>query len=548
MRLDATDLRFVTQEEFKVLSAVEVGSRNHEVVPTPLIAELSSIRSGIVTKCLSSLSKRKLVARVQGAKYDGYRLTYGGLDYLALKTFSRRKPATVAGVGTKIGVGKESDIHLVQDEAGKERVLKMHRLGRISFRAIKEKRDYLGNRKSASWMYLSRLAAQKEYEFMKILYNNGFPVPVPIDQARHCIVMSLIDAYPLRQVDDVPSPSTLYATLMALILRLAHCGLIHGDYNEFNILIHRKTGEPTLIDFPQMVSTRHPNAEFFFDRDVEGIKRFFKRRFRFEPSSWPRWKDVLAGPDLSETGGADTEQKAESSQMALYPRLDEQVEASGWNSKGSQQLEEYFASIADIPEEEWDGDDDDDDDGDDNDEDDNEERVDGEAVWGSGQTAEEVEDARDASSDRSHEQDPSSEDEEARTRKTAARLEQLRLNRALGNDEPEDIALDPEAVKNNSARDDSTEEESGEGESEEDPENGEETLQSSAKSGGVRNSRPRPADKGWKQGGIKDRLEREIRGTKTGPGSGEGRVKAGKAKGHKWKSSEKYLVDKNSGW
>lgn len=43
-----------------------------------------------------------------------------------------------------------------------------HRLGRISFRAIKEKRDYLGKRKSASWMYMSRLAAQKEWAFMKV--------------------------------------------------------------------------------------------------------------------------------------------------------------------------------------------------------------------------------------------------------------------------------------------------------------------------------------------------------------------------------------------
>ncbi len=43
----------------------------------------------------------------------------------------------------------------------------LQRLGRISFRAIKSKRDYLGKRKSASWMYMSRLAAQKEFAFMK---------------------------------------------------------------------------------------------------------------------------------------------------------------------------------------------------------------------------------------------------------------------------------------------------------------------------------------------------------------------------------------------
>lgn len=50
---------------------------------------------------------------------------------------------------------------------------------------------------------------------------------------------------------------------MELIVRLAKDGLIHGDFNEFNILIRRKDGQPVVIDFPQMVSTRHANAELW---------------------------------------------------------------------------------------------------------------------------------------------------------------------------------------------------------------------------------------------------------------------------------------------
>jgi Ser/Thr protein kinase RdoA (MazF antagonist) len=49
---------------------------------------------------------------------------------------------------------------------------------------------------------------------------------------------------------------------MDLIVRFAHAGLIHGDFNEFNILIRRESGEPVVIDFPQMVSTAHENAEW----------------------------------------------------------------------------------------------------------------------------------------------------------------------------------------------------------------------------------------------------------------------------------------------
>ena len=166
MKLDATDLRYLTPEEFRVLTAVEMGSKNHEVVPSPLIAQISSLRHAGINKILGGLLKRKLVARVQNAAYDGFRLTYGGIDYLAVRALSKRR--SVYAVGQQIGVGKESDIHIVSNEDGECRVMKMHRLGRISFRKIKEKRDYMGKRKSASWMYMSRLAAQKEYAFMQV--------------------------------------------------------------------------------------------------------------------------------------------------------------------------------------------------------------------------------------------------------------------------------------------------------------------------------------------------------------------------------------------
>ena len=46
------------------------------------------------------------------------------------------------------------------------------RLGRTSFRKIKEKRDYHKHRNNASWLYLSRIAAAKEFAFMKVCFKN----------------------------------------------------------------------------------------------------------------------------------------------------------------------------------------------------------------------------------------------------------------------------------------------------------------------------------------------------------------------------------------
>jgi RIO kinase 2 len=305
-----------------------MGSRNHEVVPTPLIAQIASLRSGNgVHNCISNLAKIGLIAKVKNAKYDGYRLTYGGLDYLALHTHT--KGSVVYSVGNQIGIGKESDIFVCASETGKQLVLKIHRLGRISFRTVKANRDYLRNRQGGSWMYMSRLAALKEYEFMKALHREGFPVPIPVGQNRHTVIMELIDAFPMRQISKVGDPATLYAELLSQIVRLAQYGLIHGDFNEFNILVEeRQESEnkvsliPTIIDFPQMVSIDHANAEYYFDRDVACIKRFFDRRFGFtsdEPG--PFFKDAT---------------------KVVVKRLDVEVQASGFSKKMAKELELYM--------------------------------------------------------------------------------------------------------------------------------------------------------------------------------------------------------------
>ena len=100
-----------------------MGSKNHEIVPVVLIVQISGLRSGGVNKILGSLAKRNLVSKVQnsrckfcrwcfhlyvanGIEDDGYRLTYGGYDYLAMRAMSKRD--SMYAVGNQIGVGKES--------------------------------------------------------------------------------------------------------------------------------------------------------------------------------------------------------------------------------------------------------------------------------------------------------------------------------------------------------------------------------------------------------------------------------------------------------
>jgi RIO kinase 2 len=109
---------------------------------------------------------------------------------------------------------------------------------------------------------------------------------------------------------------------MQLIVRLASQGLIHGDYNEFNILVY-EDGRPILIDFPQMISIDHPNAREYFERDVECIKTFFLRKYRFEADEAPQWEDV------KRTG-----------------KLDHEVKASGYGGKLSKEMESFHREVS----------------------------------------------------------------------------------------------------------------------------------------------------------------------------------------------------------
>ncbi|CAI2292727.1 unnamed protein product [Caenorhabditis sp. 36 PRJEB53466] len=288
-RMNVSMMRYLEGDHFRVLIAVEMGMKNHEVVPLPLVSSIAGIHRGGVVRILNDLCKHQLVAFERSKKFDGYRLTIRGYDYLALRALCSRE--VVGSVGNQIGIGKESDVYVGGDPDLNDLCLKFHRLGRTSFRKIKEKRDYHKKRKSASWLYLSRLAAAKEFAFLKALQERGFPVPKAVDVCRHLVVMQLVIGQTLCNVAHVEDPAALYDRLMALIVKLARHGVIHGDFNEFN-LIMLEDEKVVMIDFPQMVSIDHMNAEYYFDRDVTCVRTFIKKRFGYESEDWPKFDEI----------------------------------------------------------------------------------------------------------------------------------------------------------------------------------------------------------------------------------------------------------------
>jgi RIO kinase 2 len=460
MKLDPTVLRTMGPTDFRVLEAVEKGMQKHALVPSSLIASLSSLRHGGTGKILSSLLRDKLLSHDQSCGYDGYRITTAGYDILTLYNLKARK--IIAAIGDRIGTGKESDIYLAVRPNGDQIVLKFHRLGRTSFRNVKKTRDYfvyhqkgrnVGAPKSNqanSWLFLSRKSALKEFAFMKALYSVDYPTPEPIAHNRHVVAMTLIRGVPLYQIVrtklSAEQAASIFHQASDLALRLAKHGLVHCDLNEFNLIVdmsgiqqkslsqehdhyvrhsgmsvaaetnpgmlsargpwepdhlqrfqpdhqsddggnettldpvgYLENGEPrpvvTLIDFPQMVSTRHPNARQLYERDTACLLKFFTHKLQFTiPESeletlFLTWDSVLGvlenqqqSSNIMNDIDAEIDIVEDSESVCLASkaqlRLDEQLKASGYTdvNAGFESELQYYSDGNDSKENSEDGD------------------------------------------------------------------------------------------------------------------------------------------------------------------------------------------------
>jgi len=70
MKLDVTCMRYMSKDDFRVLTAVEMGMKNHDVVPVELLIKIAKLRHGGVQKFLSTLLRFKLVYHDK-TTYDG---------------------------------------------------------------------------------------------------------------------------------------------------------------------------------------------------------------------------------------------------------------------------------------------------------------------------------------------------------------------------------------------------------------------------------------------------------------------------------------------
>jgi RIO kinase 2 len=245
--------------------------QHNEWVPEDEIAGLARLHPDEAEYHASRLNDLELVEQ-RDLRYLGYRLVASGYDVLALKAFAERD--IVTRLGSKIEVGKESDVYECSDEE-RELVLKVHREGYTQFRDTTRERDYTHDKGHLSWMYTARKAAEKEYETLEALYPE-VAVPEPVDQNRHALVMSRFDGVELRRA-DVDEPLVVLEAVLEELSKAWDVGYVHSDMSAYNIMV--SSDGIRIIDWPQSVETDHPHARQLLERDISNLLSHFGKRY-----------------------------------------------------------------------------------------------------------------------------------------------------------------------------------------------------------------------------------------------------------------------------
>lgn len=156
-----------------------------------------------------------------------------------------------------------------------------------------------------------------EVDALYKLHAAGVRVPTPVMYLDGVLLMELVldaqgEAAP-RVIDvdlTAEQANAAYHDMLAQLVRILTCDLIHGDLSPYNVLWG--ASGPTIIDFPQAVSAAHNSrSEAFFLRDARNILGHFAR---FDPSLHTRsgdpseiWRAYVRrelSPDFIPTGRA----------------------------------------------------------------------------------------------------------------------------------------------------------------------------------------------------------------------------------------------------
>ncbi|MCS4539701.1 MAG: serine/threonine protein kinase [Thaumarchaeota archaeon] len=212
-----------------------------------------------------------------------------GLDLIAMKHFVDNNE--VAALGKIIAKGKESDVYEVISESGELFALKMFRLGRTSFRAVRRKRrEPLGE--VHNWIARNYTAARREFAALKRLEGVTRNVPRALAFNRHALLLEELLGVRLSEKPPLRSPSELLRQILDAVRgAYMEARIVNGDLSEYNVLTDGK--KAWLIDWPQWVIVSGANANDLLKRDVSSLTRFFLRAYGVKAGEEKAYRYVM---------------------------------------------------------------------------------------------------------------------------------------------------------------------------------------------------------------------------------------------------------------
>lgn len=269
----ASKFKRVRRIAWMVMDGIFKNMWDYKFVPVEIISRDSGVDARKVEDILRYLSDEDMV-EVKKTEYLGGAFTFFGLSLYSLHRLVRKDYVTM--IGERMGEGKESVIYNCISRWG-EAILKFHKVGHVSFKRVREKRDY----GSLHHTVLMVRSARNEFKALKKLYGR-VSVPKPYGWEGNAVLMELIDARELYKV-RIENPRDVLNYIIEEIGEMWRIGVVHGDLSQFNILVN--PDGIWFIDFPQALDLDEVDVEIAKDvlkRDLSNILKYFKKTYNID--------------------------------------------------------------------------------------------------------------------------------------------------------------------------------------------------------------------------------------------------------------------------
>lgn len=181
-----------------------------------------------------------------------------------------------------ISTGKEGNVFHATNPQGEPLAVKIYRTNTATFRSFMTyiEGDPRFGHVRPNRRDIVHVWAQKEYKNLQRYFEAGVRVPNPIGWRQNVLLMEFIGdesgpAPRLKDVKPVNPAEACQELIEQYRLGVQEGGLVHGDFSEFNVLVHGD--EMVVIDVAQAVLKEHPMSRDLLLRDSKNLAAYFRK-------------------------------------------------------------------------------------------------------------------------------------------------------------------------------------------------------------------------------------------------------------------------------